>query len=786
MILITAMLGASFPVPLRAAPDVPICVDVSPMFVRHTVSAPLASERAPMCGPWASNVSPATGDLRERALLAYEEAVEHIAATRYEDARLQLDLARQGLPRIEDRIAIESARLELLRGQPKRAADFFAEAMESPHEAVRVEARSGYVFSLCRADNAETEYALQDLLWEYPSLPRRAELLFEHAQSLIRQSRYEDAIARYRVIEIQHPGSAFSDRARSELHQLGAAGFRVPDLTTPEEIERAERLVRTGPLREAKAAVAALMARRFSLEEVQYAQTSLLAGRLARFEGRWEAAEAHFREAQGASVSNLRAARRLQDRVNDMAAAASSRDHTIALRRIEELGAGRNTTWVPASRLQEMVRVASAAGLRAEVDEMLTVLERRKSVAPKALFAAAMSAAGTASEERIIDLLTRVLNSGDPRYRAACAYHLGRARERAGHPELARLHYAQAISTSEADGSHYYRIWAELGLRRLDGGGGNWTPEGLSHRSVPPVPTTPHVSTAELGKRLRPLAAFHEKAYPWIGRATDLLDVGEPEAASAELFETYLAWRQARGRPAARAGLDSVARNRDRRKEPISSYARSLRLELSDDDRRVLSEVARALGDLGTAGGFAGPEFLETQPRAYDWLVVPAAHRYGLDPNLLLAVMRVESAFQKHIVSYAGAVGLMQIMPRTGQLIAHALGDEDFTPADLLDPKTNLDFAAWYLASLIRRFDGRLPLAIAAYNGGPHNVRRWMQENPERMPLDVLLERIPFSQTHRYVRRVLIHYEAYRRQQSLELPLLSVDLPTQRVDPLAF
>ena len=159
---------------------------------------------------------------------------------------------------------------------------------------------------------------------------------------------------------------------------------------------------------------------------------------------------------------------------------------------------------------------------------------------------------------------------------------------------------------------------------------------------------------------------------------------------------------------------------------------------------------------------------------------------YGVDPNLLLAVMRVESVYQKHIVSYAGAVGLMQIMPRTGQLIAHALGRTDFTPADLLDPHVNLEFAAWYLSSLIRRFDGHLPLAIAAYNGGPHNVRRWIQESPEDMPLDALLERIPFSQTHRYVRKVLVHYEAYRRQHELPTPQLSVVLPAPRVDPLAF
>ena len=248
----------------------------------------------------------------------------------------------------------------------------------------------------------------------------------------------------------------------------------------------------------------------------------------------------------------------------------------------------------------------------------------------------------------------------------------------------------------------------------------------------------------------------------------------------------YLTWRHALGKPAARAGLNCVARSDGRVHENIPSDVRTARLSLSSEDRTILSAAAAALGDIGTAGGFAGPDFIETRPRAYEWLAAPAAQRYGLDPNLLLAVMRVESAYQKHIVSYAGAVGLMQIMPRTGQLIAHALGRDDFSPADLLDPRVNLEFAAWYLSSLIRRFDGRLPLAIAAYNGGPHNVRRWMQESAEEAPLDVLLERIPFTQTHRYVRKVLVHYAAYREQRELAMPQLSVLLPEQRVDPLAF
>ncbi len=160
--------------------------------------------------------------------------------------------------------------------------------------------------------------------------------------------------------------------------------------------------------------------------------------------------------------------------------------------------------------------------------------------------------------------------------------------------------------------------------------------------------------------------------------------------------------------------------------------------------------------------------------------------RHGLDPNLLFAIMRVESVYQKDIVSYAGAIGLCQIMPRTGQLIAAARGKDDYTAADLLDPETNLDFAAWYLRSLIERFDGHVPLAIASYNGGPHNVRRWLEDHAREMPLDAFLEHIPFDQTHRYVRRVLTHYRAYRAQQGLPMIALSTTLPAPGIDPVAF
>lgn len=741
--------------------------------------------RAPMCGPFFSERPSADPrPLELRAIEAFLEASEQIVAAEYDDARLQLDLASRGLPRISDHIALRSGRVELLRQRPERAAEFFAQALDGPHESLRVEARFGHVFALLRADDPGADEAFEELVQTYPALPNLSELLFERSLSLIRQRRFEEAIQALHELRVEHPGSRVAPSAEAELRRLLARGHSVPSMSDEDRVQRARHLVHMGPLGEAKVAVAELL--ESPLTGALHAEVHYLAGRLARFEGRWKSAETYMRTAQLFPIEDPGTARYIASRAEDMAEAAAARDPERALVRLSSLRAGRRMASIPSARLVEMIEVASPADLKNEVDEILVELSTRKGVPTTALFDGAMAAVGTGGEGLIIALLRDVAMRPSNRYRAASIYHLARAHERAGRVGEASLFFAQARATAELSGDGYYRLWAEIGLGRVDRGEKSAGAEGLVSPDSQDVPSAPRVSNHALADYLRPIARRHENSYPWIARAEDLLRVDERDAATAELFEAYLSWRHALGKPVARAGLDCVARADSRIHEPLDADLRAARLELSEEDRDTLSSVASALGDTGTAGGFAGTELIERLPRAYEWLVVPAANRYGLDPNLLLAVMRVESAYQKHIVSYAGAVGLMQIMPRTGQLIAHALGHDHFTPADLLDPSLNVEFAAWYLASLIRRFDGRLPLAIASYNGGPHNVRRWMQQSAAETPLDVMLEQIPFTQTHRYVRKVLTHYEAYRRQRALGMPHLAVQLPEQRIDPLAF
>ncbi|MCC6876336.1 MAG: transglycosylase SLT domain-containing protein [Sandaracinaceae bacterium] len=295
------------------------------------------------------------------------------------------------------------------------------------------------------------------------------------------------------------------------------------------------------------------------------------------------------------------------------------------------------------------------------------------------------------------------------------------------------------------------------------------------------------LSDAELVRRLRPIADAQAEAFPWIARAIDLIAIGDRKAAADELHETFLAWREATGQSPLRAGLAAVLRGDTPPRRRVSAADWRARRLLSAAARHELAVASAALGDAGLAIRFEGSfAVCGPRPRPYREIVEAAAARHELDPDLLFAVMRVESVYNPRIISYAGAIGLMQIMPRTGRLIAHAMERDDFTIDQLLLPEVNIEMAAWYLRSLIDRFEGRVPLAIAAYNGGPHNVRRWMRDHASAMPLDAFLERIPFDQTHRYVRRVLTHYAAYRAQRGLALDPLSVELPPEATDTVAF
>jgi soluble lytic murein transglycosylase len=103
----------------------------------------------------------------------------------------------------------------------------------------------------------------------------------------------------------------------------------------------------------------------------------------------------------------------------------------------------------------------------------------------------------------------------------------------------------------------------------------------------------------------------------------------------------------------------------------------------------------------------------------------------------------------------------MQLIPPTADRIAGELGLTGFEPARLLDPSLNIRFGTFYLRSLVQRFAGSRPLAIASYNAGPEAVTRWVDRDGT-LPADVFVDSVPYGETRRYLRRVLRSYHMYR------------------------
>lgn len=696
---------------------------------------------------------------------AMREARRHVEEGRGGEALLHLEVARRAFPVLADRFALLRGQVLLGLNEPERACEAFDEAKRSVDGAVTIQADVGSV--RCRiASGARTaEMDLRLLRNRYPRLPEWTRLRFELAEALERRGRIASAVAIYREIDRAQPGSSLAAASRVRIDSLREAGHSIPPLTTMERFERLERMLRWGPEDLAREEIRALSA-----------DVRVPRGLRARI----TSMAADLDEPQELEIAEIGESVESNEIVSERASAEA---------RVRAMAGDRPYGTLPLLRLGHLLRVATALGARASVDQILDAMIEKKA-APTLLYHAALRAAGMGSDDRIAALLEPLLDH--PEYGVVARYHRARALERLGRLSEAEAEYRR-VEELDSTETRYYAMWSAQRLsavrdRVLAGFSVSGAPIALvTHWVTPATEIAFEIESARdrapdadvLVARIEPLVDELGDAFPWLARAAVLLRLREFDAAADELHEAFLAWREAIGRPLRRVGLESIYRGEARAK-PLqhAAHARKRR-ELGDEAREELARIAEELGDVGVAIGFRGWRSADDRPRAYAHLVDRAARRHGLDPNLLLAVMRVESVYQKRIISHAGAIGLMQIMPGTGARLAHLMGRETFTTADLLDPETNLDLAAWYLASLIRRFEGRLPLAIASYNGGPLNVQRWLRDAPREMPLDVFLEHIPFRETHRYVRRVLSHYAAYRTQQGLPMERLNVELPVE-------
>jgi soluble lytic murein transglycosylase len=214
----------------------------------------------------------------------------------------------------------------------------------------------------------------------------------------------------------------------------------------------------------------------------------------------------------------------------------------------------------------------------------------------------------------------------------------------------------------------------------------------------------------------------------WMDAVDRLLEAGFPDMASAEA-----------GRVMERAGSSRTAQ-----------YALAEALVERGYTRRAIR-----IGLQLQSGGATNPRLLRIRyPYPYRDMIRAEAEEHELPSNVAPALIRQESMFEARITSPVGARGLMQIMPTTGANLAQEKGLENWDPAYLYQPEINAHLGMGYLAENLDVNDGSLPATFSAYNAGPHQVEQWRTFPEFEADQELFTERIPFSETRDYVKKI--------------------------------
>lgn len=147
-------------------------------------------------------------------------------------------------------------------------------------------------------------------------------------------------------------------------------------------------------------------------------------------------------------------------------------------------------------------------------------------------------------------------------------------------------------------------------------------------------------------------------------------------------------------------------------------------------------------------------------PRAYRELVDKHGPLGANPDGYLHSIMRKESGFDPHVLSYADAQGLLQMIPATTIRVARELG-VPYDPGKLYEPEFNVMTASWYIGRLLQKFKGQIPLGAGSFNSGPRPVMKWLDLYGAR-EMDELVELVPYTQTREYMKKVTENYARYR------------------------
>ncbi|WP_428241088.1 lytic transglycosylase domain-containing protein, partial [Gynuella sp.] len=159
-------------------------------------------------------------------------------------------------------------------------------------------------------------------------------------------------------------------------------------------------------------------------------------------------------------------------------------------------------------------------------------------------------------------------------------------------------------------------------------------------------------------------------------------------------------------------------------------------------------------------------------PMPFQDEVMQQVSSHNLDASVVYGIIRRESLFDPLARSRVGALGLMQLMPATARNVAKSLGLKKPAQNDILNVSNNIKLGTQYFKTVLNRFDNNIPLAAAAYNAGPRNVKKWLPET-EPLPADLWVETVPFNETRKYIQAVLAYATIFDKHLGQDVTISS-------------
>ncbi len=661
-------------------------------------------------------------------LLGYRE----YEAQRYAAAATDLDQARATGFSLADFAAYYAADAAEKAGQPGQAVKVLAEFTRLyPSSTLRSQAVELNARALLETGQPQ---AAVDLLAAWPELHHRAPLLLLLAQGYEKQEKWELEARLDQELYFEFPLSLEAQEAGRRLRALQAIlGSRLPAASWQMQEDRARILFQAGRYQDAAAQYEVMLAA--SPSHPQAAAWQVRRARcLVRLKRASEAVrvlqqglpENPAADAERLSVlveaeSELNNQRALFEAVDELAqryprspayAAALFTAGNFLLRQDDWIAAGRYYRSLADGfpRAQE----AAEADWRAAWASYLAATRASLSL-PSA------TAQSSLLEEAVRELTNHILRYPESPHVPAALYWLGRLAERR-HASAEAVTYYRLLQ--DRFPHHFCALQAAARLRALPAELSGGT--SLATR-IPPPPSPPSVLCRPGSSAL--LAPF------WTLERLGLEDL------AARYLRSVL-----RERPGEPEVLFALCRLEARRGNHSAALLDARRL-LPHFVDYPLAALPQEAWDL-------------LYPREYWTLVQRQARANGLDPYLVMGLIRQESAFNPRARSPAGARGLMQVLPETAS--AHLRGRRRrAATARLEDPGYNIRAGCRYLRALLRAFHGDTGEALAAYNAGDFRVRDWFKQGPFAEPAE-FVESIPFSETRIYVESVLRDAGIYR------------------------